>query len=389
MALNVRNKLGFVDGIIPKPPSDSRDSGSWSRCNDMVATWLMNSNLMSRFKQDDAPRVFEIEQRLCNIQQGSLDVSAYYMELHRSRVTKFLMGLNETYETTRRHILILKPIPTIEEAFNMVAQDERQRSIKPVIKTDNVAFQTTCIPSDDSLSYMTPTEYAATYNTHRPRGNRPLCTHCGQLGQTVNKCFKLHGYPPGFKPSSSLSIGYQGQSLPPKQSYGFAPRGQHKYAPHSGFNNQNVQKTVAHVVTVTAPTLQSTPSTTVPDINLLSSTQLQSIIQQLQSRVQVTENVASCSHASITEHGIMAEQSSSVQNNCSAHFFPAYCYLQDVSQGLMIGKGDVVNNLYILNKHAVCESSPSDVFCGSLSVDGSTWHQRLGHPSATKLKMLS
>jgi len=78
-----------------------------------------------------------------------------------------------------------------------------------------------------------------------------------------------------------------------------------------------------------------------------------------------------------------------VQNNCSAHFFPAYCYLQDVSQGLMIGKGDVVNNLYILNKHAVCESSPSDVFCGSLSVDGSTWHQRLGHPSATKLKMLS
>ena len=38
-------------------------------------------NLMSRFKQDDAPRVFEIEQRLCNIQQGSLDVSAYYMEL--------------------------------------------------------------------------------------------------------------------------------------------------------------------------------------------------------------------------------------------------------------------------------------------------------------------
>lgn len=230
---------------------------------------------------------------------------------HRSRVTKFLMGLNETYETTRRHILILKPIPTIEEAFNMVAQDERQRSIKPVIKTDNVAFQTTCIPSDDSLSYMTPTEYAAAYNTHRPRGNRPLCTHCGQLGQTVNKCFKLHGYPPGFKPSSSLSIGYQGQSLPPKQSYGFAPRGQHKYAPHSGFNNQNVQKTVAHVVTVTAPTLQSTPSTTVPDINLLSSTQLQSIIQQLQSRVQVTENVASCSHASITEHGIMAEQSCS------------------------------------------------------------------------------
>lgn len=43
MALNVLNKLGFIDGTIRKPPITSSDSGSWSRCNDMVATWLMNS----------------------------------------------------------------------------------------------------------------------------------------------------------------------------------------------------------------------------------------------------------------------------------------------------------------------------------------------------------
>lgn len=101
MALNVRNKLGFIDGTVPKPSLDHRDYGAWSRCNDMVATWLMNSvskkigqsllfistaegiwqNLTSRFKQDDAPRVFDIEQRLSKIEQGSLDVSTYYTEL--------------------------------------------------------------------------------------------------------------------------------------------------------------------------------------------------------------------------------------------------------------------------------------------------------------------
>lgn len=43
MALNVRNKLGFIDGTISKPAETHRDFGSWSRCNDMVATWLMNS----------------------------------------------------------------------------------------------------------------------------------------------------------------------------------------------------------------------------------------------------------------------------------------------------------------------------------------------------------
>ena len=97
MALNVHNKFVFIDGTIPKLPETHRDAGSWSRCSDMVSIWLMNSiskkilqsllfmftaesiwkNLLARFKQDDAPRVYEIEQRLGSIQQGSMDVTTY------------------------------------------------------------------------------------------------------------------------------------------------------------------------------------------------------------------------------------------------------------------------------------------------------------------------
>lgn len=43
MALNVRNKLGFIDGTISRPPPTDRNYGAWSRCNNIVATWLMNS----------------------------------------------------------------------------------------------------------------------------------------------------------------------------------------------------------------------------------------------------------------------------------------------------------------------------------------------------------
>ena len=235
MALNVRNKLGFIDGTIRKPPPTSRDSRSWSRSNDMVATWLMNSisnnigqsllfmstaesiwnNLMSSFKQDDAPRFFEIEQRLSSLTQGSLDVGAYYAKLitlweeyknyielpvctygrcecnasllweqmqQRGRVMKFLMGLNEAYEPTRRYILMLKHIPLIEEVFNIVSQDERQKNIKPPSKTDYVSLQAIgpALGSSGTVSeYMDPSAYVAAYNTYRPRGNRPLCTHCG------------------------------------------------------------------------------------------------------------------------------------------------------------------------------------------------------------------
>ena len=30
--------------------------------------------------------------------------------------------------------------------------------------------------------------------------DRPICTHCGKLGHVMEKCFKLYGFPPGFKP---------------------------------------------------------------------------------------------------------------------------------------------------------------------------------------------
>ena len=28
---------------------------------------------------------------------------------------------------------------------------------------------------------------------------RPICTHCGNSGHTVDKCYKLHGFPLGFQ----------------------------------------------------------------------------------------------------------------------------------------------------------------------------------------------
>lgn len=246
MALNVRNKLGFIDGSITKPLETHRDYGAWSRCNDIVATWLMNSvskpighsllfistaegiwnNLLARFKQVDAPRVFDIEQRLSKIEQGSRDVSAYYtefltlweehhnyVELHvctcgrcecspaakweilqqRSRVTKFLMGLNECYDQTRRHILMLKPIPTIEEAFNIVTQDEREKQIRPTTRVDKVAFQTLAV--DNCMD----SAYVAAYTT---RPSKPMCIHYGKMGHTIQKYFKLHGFPPKYKTNS-------------------------------------------------------------------------------------------------------------------------------------------------------------------------------------------
>lgn len=115
----------------------------------------------------------------------------------RSRVTKFLMGLNEGYETSRRQILMMKPLPSIEDAFNMITQDERQKAIKPAAPSDTAVFH--AAPSDVSTELPESAICAAQHQQgYRPK-QRPLCTYCGQLGHIVQKCFKIHGYPPGHR----------------------------------------------------------------------------------------------------------------------------------------------------------------------------------------------
>lgn len=284
-------------------------------------------NLMTRFKQDDAPRIFEIEQRLSNIQQGSSDVSTYYTELvtlweeyqnyvdlplctcgkcecnaalsweklqQQSRVTKFLMGLNEAYDSTRRHILMLKPIPSIEEAFNMVAQDERQKLLRPSLKPDNVVFQASAQVQPQYSDQIDSASFAAAVAYRQKQC--PVCTHCGLAGHIVQKCFKLHGYPPGHKlyhtnSSRGHSSGQSGQ-----QSRGQSTQQQ----PHLHPSQHSTQgNTIAHI--------QNNVSASTLDLSQFNQDQVNQLIQQLQKHVRPTDSAVNFAslHPTITAHGVM------------------------------------------------------------------------------------
>lgn len=43
IALSAKNKLGFITGAQSTPAAGSPDLQPWSRCNDMVTSWLLNS----------------------------------------------------------------------------------------------------------------------------------------------------------------------------------------------------------------------------------------------------------------------------------------------------------------------------------------------------------
>ena len=66
----------------------------------------------------------------------------------------------------------------------------------------------TNIPKSNSENFGTSkTNFAATNKGQNQNTNykgqkreRPFCTHCHLLSHTVDRCYKLHGYPPGYHP---------------------------------------------------------------------------------------------------------------------------------------------------------------------------------------------
>ncbi|XP_013594803.1 PREDICTED: uncharacterized protein LOC106302955 [Brassica oleracea var. oleracea] len=104
-----------------------------------------------------------------------------------TKVIKFLVGLNDSYSNARSQIIMKKHVPDLSEVYNLLDQDFNQRSISPLQNAS--AFQ---VASHDTI----PASINATYNS---KPLRPVCSHCGYNGQTIDKCYKIHGYPPGFK----------------------------------------------------------------------------------------------------------------------------------------------------------------------------------------------
>ena len=43
IALSSKNKIGFIDGKVSRPAVDSPLLPYWQRCNDLVASWILNA----------------------------------------------------------------------------------------------------------------------------------------------------------------------------------------------------------------------------------------------------------------------------------------------------------------------------------------------------------
>lgn len=244
-SLSAKNKLGVLDGRYPQPTPDSPYYSYWERCNDMIKAWI--TNFVSReiatsvmclrttrevwldinecFGQSNGSKYIQIQREISSTIQGSFDIATYFTKLRTlwdelnssyvgpdctcgalvkfikdQRLFQFLNGLNDSYSTVKSNILMMRPLPPISRAYSLLQQDESQKethSTPPCFSNGSASF---FAPSSSSSVSNSGRSYNQKVNFDPKRNiNSLFCRYCKRPGHSVEKFYKLHGFPPDFK----------------------------------------------------------------------------------------------------------------------------------------------------------------------------------------------
>nr|GEZ92150.1 hypothetical protein [Tanacetum cinerariifolium] len=203
-------------------------------CNAMVLTWIMNvvssdvymgivssenvasvwKDLNETYDKVDGSVVYNLLQKIRSVKQGGSFVADYHrlnslwrefdaitklpkcvclvkcscaasteLALHQQlmKLMHFLMGLDDCYQPVRTALLTRDPFPDVNDAY-----DTNKKG-----NTNN-------------------------FNRNYTRGNGPnnynrgpnlnlVCKNCGFTGHTIERCYELNRYPPGYKKRSNAS----------------------------------------------------------------------------------------------------------------------------------------------------------------------------------------
>lgn len=116
------------------------------------------------------------------------------------------MGFNEIYTMIRGNILMMNLLPSMAHTFALLVQEGKQREFKPsnsmFIKRSSVIASSSGSGSSHSLGGRNFRINYSPSNTNltTPRG-RSFCDYCRRPCHIKDKCYKLHGYPPGPHPN--------------------------------------------------------------------------------------------------------------------------------------------------------------------------------------------
>ncbi|GJV69414.1 ribonuclease H-like domain-containing protein [Tanacetum coccineum] len=191
LALNSKNKLGFIDGKCKKP-TDKSVVNQWEMCNSVVMGWLLGS----------------ISEELYLGQTFSKIPSEVWDEVKETYV-KFLMGLDELYLPLRSYILIRDPIPDVKTAFSVICREESYRGSSSATgnKHHAYAFAARSYNEINNKGHNNKKNVKnsniiwSNLNFGHVKNSNIICSNLnfGLIGHTFDKCYKIVGYPHHIK----------------------------------------------------------------------------------------------------------------------------------------------------------------------------------------------
>ena len=83
------------------------------------------------------------------------------------------------------------PFPSMSKVYSLVLQEESPK---------NIGHGSSASTQSNAMAMYTNSKRNSNWNKGNAKKDKPFCTHCNMQGHTIEKCYKLHGYPPGYKP---------------------------------------------------------------------------------------------------------------------------------------------------------------------------------------------
>ncbi|KAF9684106.1 hypothetical protein SADUNF_Sadunf04G0083300 [Salix dunnii] len=124
----------------------------------------------------------------------------------QQHLMQLLMGLDESYASTRSNILIMAPLPTTRRAYSLLLQDEKQRQVATISTCNSESMAMLSMSNNNSkrnntIKYSNRSLYSNNnVNISRSNQQEPRrCPYCNGDTHNVEKCFFLKGFPPGHK----------------------------------------------------------------------------------------------------------------------------------------------------------------------------------------------
>ncbi|KAK0593262.1 hypothetical protein LWI29_033784 [Acer saccharum] len=230
------------------------------------------------------------------------------------------------------------------------------------------------------------------FGSFKGKRDRPLCTHCGIVGHVVDKCYKLHGYPPGYKfnnrfshskpAANQASIASDSSEDPFAMSSLSSNQCQQLIALLSSHLQQNssqssgeplvsyftsIHSTIlidawildtgaTHYVCHTLHSFESFVSSSVSDV-ILPNGQTAPIIKIGTVRLSSHIILYNVLFVPSFKYNLLSVSSLTKSLSCCLMFSATSCMIRDLNHGTKIGMGKRLGNLYYLDLQDFSNSS--------------------------------